>query len=534
MLIVGLVLAFALVYPRLCALAGFNPDSADALDEIVNKFAPLNHTQPSPLRIVQVLYVLSLACGPVATMLLTLLFVTWIFTQTEFDPKTKDPMAFPARLFTLPVSTPFLFWWLLLAGQAGVVVLYESWIHFVRLPHLEVLAPYQNCFGWMTLLALAQGIVWALAAWPRTRMLILSATLYSFALAPARRDIFESPFVLPPLFILGVVLARAGLQKMRHGQWQGWTWQWPFARQSARAELRGPKRFASPAQAQLWFEWRRFACRLCFYAAALALVPVAIHLLARLVGGLGPVRDGTLLDFTVYVAAVPLFLHFCFAVAPGRADQSFLMIRPITNGGMMMASLKAAVMSTILSWAVVLAALCAMPMLGDFHAVEQSVSAQPGCRAAIVLGLIFLTWRLVAVNLCFVLYGNRWLANIPGLMCIALWLGGMSLAWLSRNGEYWNGFMRLVPGLLAGLVAVKFLLALLAFRVSLQRGLIAPSSAVGYLSVWTLLLAVLLVPTLILFHGNAWILPASLGIILLTPLARIGFCPIALAWSRHA
>ncbi len=80
MTIVGLVLAFALLYPKLCALAGFNPDSADALDEIVNKFAPLNHTQPSALGIVQVLYVLSLACGPVATMVLTLLSLAWIFT----------------------------------------------------------------------------------------------------------------------------------------------------------------------------------------------------------------------------------------------------------------------------------------------------------------------------------------------------------------------------------------------------------------------------------------------------------------------
>jgi hypothetical protein len=26
----------------------------------------------------------------------------------------------------------------------------------------------------------------------------------------------------------------------------------------------------------------------------------------------------------------------------------------------------------------------------------------------------------------------------------------------------------------------------------------------------------------------------ALGIILLVPLARIGFCPIALSWNRHA
>ena len=55
-----------------------------------------------------------------------------MFTFTEIDQKAKDPMAFPARLFTLPVSTPFLFWWLLLAGLAAVIVLYASWVYFVR------------------------------------------------------------------------------------------------------------------------------------------------------------------------------------------------------------------------------------------------------------------------------------------------------------------------------------------------------------------------------------------------------------------
>jgi ABC-2 type transport system ATP-binding protein len=48
------------------------------------------------------------------------------------------------------------------------------------------------------------------------------------------------------------------------------------------------------------------------------------------------------------------------------------------------------------------------------------------------------------------------------------------------------------------------------------------------------LAATLLIPTLILFHDKDWILPACLGIVLLTPLARIGLCPITLAWNRHA
>jgi hypothetical protein len=534
--IIGLVLGFALVYPKLCAQAGFNPDSPDALDEFGRKYGPMMDGGPTPFRLAQFLYLLFLVGGPATAMFLSLLCVTWMFTFIEFDPKATNPMTFPGRIFTLPVSTSFLFWWLLLGGLAAVVVLFESWVYFVPLPHLDIFGEYQKCLGWMTLMALAQGIVWALAAWPITRLVVLIAVLFCFVGSVARRDIFESPIVLPTLFLAGAVLARVGLQKMRHGQWQGWTWKWPLPAMLARAELRGPKRFASRAQAQLWFEWRRFARNLCFFVAALAIIPVLIHLLARVAAGYGPLENNTLLVFTLYLAAMPLFIHFCFAASPGRTDQSFLMIRPLTEGDMATAVLKAAAVSTAFSWVAVFAALGVMPLLGNFRAVERSVSVVPECRATIVVGLIFLTWRVVAVNLCFARSGNRWLAGAPVLALLALW-AGVILFFLDQNGVLSDWFRRVVPfvpSLLACLVAVKLLLAFLAFRVSLKRGLLTPSVLTGYLAIWILLVAALLTLELILPRPpGEWLLPLSLGIVLLVPLARIAFCPIALARSRH-
>lgn len=529
----GVILTFALVYPILCAMAGFDPGGADALDEIV-KIGQRNHSGPSALLVVQILYMLFLACGPAVAMVMSLLFVTWMFTFTEFDPKTRDPMTFPARLFTLPISTSFLFWWLWLAGLGTVLLLYWSWTYLVRVPHLDIFGSYQNWFGWMTLVALAQGIAWALAAWPKTRMVLLGAAVFCFMGSPAQREIYESPYVLPPLFLLGALLARAGLQKMRHGEWQGWTWEWPPAKTAARAELRGPKRFASPAQAQLWFEWRRFARRLSFYVAALALTPVALHLLARVAGGFGPLEYHTLTAFFVCLIGLPLFLHYCFAAAPAQSDLPFVMIRPQTTGDMTMAMLKAAGISTVLSWAAVLAALCALPLLGDVQAMAQGWSLAPQSRTIVVLGLMLLTWRLIAGNLCFVFSGNRRLAGWPVLVLVPLYLGAMTLALLSENDAYWKAFWRFVPALLSCLVAVKFLLAFAAFRVSLKRNLLSASALGAYLAVWTLLAAAFLIPELILFHDREWILPMCLGIILLVPLARIGFCPIALAWNRQS
>ncbi len=533
MIIVGLVLGFALLYPKLCALVDFNPDSSNAEDELGNKFIVQSGSDPLPLRMVRYLYLLFLACGPTLAMFLTLLSVAWMFIFCELDSKTKDPLRFPARLFTLPVSTHFLFWYLWLGGMVAVAMLYGSWVYFVRLPHFGASDVYHNCFGWMTLLALAQGIVWALAAWPITRALLLMVALLGFLFSPALSDTFKSPVLFPALFVPGFVLSRVGLQKMRHGQWQQWIWKWPFETMSGHAALRGPKRFASPAQAQLWFEWRRFARGLCLITAALAVLPVLLHLLLRIAAGLGPLSEGTMLGFAGFLVFVPPLVPFFVMVNPARLDAPFPLMRPLTNGQIMMATLKAAAVSAIVAWLIVLATFAVLPLLGDFHTVAKSVSIRPQYLTLIVPGLILLTWRLTAVNLGFVWSGHRHLASLPVLLMVYLWAAAIALSFLSRDVTFWNPFYRLVPGLLASLIVVKFLLASLAFRLALRRRLLAPSAVAGYLAVWTLLAATLLIPAAILLRGTPWILRSLLGIVLLIPLARIGFCPIALNWKRH-
>jgi hypothetical protein len=535
--IIGLLLGFALFYPKLCALAGFNPDTPDALDEFVRKFLPIANGGPNLVRICQFLVLLFLVGGPATAMLLSLLCVTWMFTFIEFNPNAKDPVTFPVRVFTLPVSTSFLYGRPLLGGVGAIIVLFESWIHLVRQPRLEIFGEYQDCLCWITLVVLAQGIVWALAGWPITRLLVLIGVLFFFLFSPAWGGIFESPFVLPTLFLLGAVLARISLQKMRHGQWQGWSWKWPLPAMFAPAELRGPKRFSSPAQAQLWFEWRRFARPLCLMTGAVAVVPMVTHLMVRVAVGGAPLQNDTLFAFTIILVVIPPLIHFLSSMSPDRTHQSFLMNRPMTDGVMTMTVLKAAAFSTAISWVAVLAVLSTMPLLGDFRAVERNVSVLPECRAAIVIGLIFLTWRIFAVNHCFARSGNRSLAGVPVLMFLALY-AGLIIFSAVLHSDYWQDtlsrFLPFIPGLLAGLVAMKLLLAFAGFRICLKRRLLAPSALAGYLAVWILLVAVLLTLALILPHPpKEWILPLSLGIVLLVPLARIAFCPIALAHSRH-
>jgi hypothetical protein len=209
------------------------------------------------------------------------------------------------------------------------------------------------------------------------------------------------------------------------------------------------------------------------------------------------------------------------------------MIRPVTNGQMMMATLTAASISTVFSWLMALAALCAMPLLGHLQGVTQEMSLLSPYRSFTVLALMLLTWRLIAVNLCCTWSGKQRLYGVPTVMFIAAYLGVFAFVILSRNSASWNSFMRIVPCVLVCLIAVKFLVAFLAFRVSLQRRLLAPPALAGYLIVWTLLAATLLIPAAILFHDKYWLPTLLMGIVLLIPLARIGLCPITLDWNRH-
>jgi len=103
----------------------------------------------TPLRILRLLFLMFLVGGPMIAMVLSLLCVTWMFTFIEFNPNKKNPINFPARVFTLPVSTSFLFWFLYLGGMAAISMLYASWVYLVPLPKLEEFGVYQECFGWI-------------------------------------------------------------------------------------------------------------------------------------------------------------------------------------------------------------------------------------------------------------------------------------------------------------------------------------------------------------------------------------------------
>src|SRR5580700_7623757 len=87
--IVGMLLGFALIYPKLCALAGFNPAASDGVDEFAKKLVSVTQGGPSIHLVLHALSLMFLVGGPATVMVLSLLCIVWMFTFLEFRPDAK-------------------------------------------------------------------------------------------------------------------------------------------------------------------------------------------------------------------------------------------------------------------------------------------------------------------------------------------------------------------------------------------------------------------------------------------------------------
>jgi len=474
-------------------------------------------------------------------MILSLLYVIWIFTFAQVD--SKKGWSVPSRLFRLPVSTTFLASWLLMAGAVALIAVYVGWTQLVHQPHIEVFDEYRNCLAWLTLLTLSQAVTWALDAFPVARTLLSIAVMFGFGwqTGPAHDNYFfkrNTTVVLLTFLVIGTVFAFLGLNKIRHGAWQRFPLMRRLAYMPARKKLNPEKTFRSRARAQFWFEWRRHARKLFFYVCALTVVPFLF--MAVVAADVGFLSEDDMFGLSLYLLAVPLFIHFCYGLTPEQTVLPFIAIRPLTDGEIVMAKLKAMALSSALSWAVTLPIVAALPLLGDLHTVLEHIPffihyqhiLRP-MSVLILLGLVFLSWRFATADLCFGPARKSWLANAPILKYLALVALFCVLFYLGHDPQFDRTLFRILPLLLALPLVLKFVLALWAFRTSLRKKLLSRSSAITYLIVWGILAATFLTSAVFLFHQERWILSLCLGILLLLPLARIGFCPIALSFGRH-
>jgi hypothetical protein len=168
--------------------------------------------------------------------------------------------------------------------------------------------------------------------------------------------------------------------------------------------------------------------------------------------------------------------------------------------------------------------------------------AYPGWRGTTILVLAavlspVITWKLLTDNLVPGLTGRKWFVDgaVLGTFILLMCLIAAGL-WCANHPEILVRIIAPLIWLVGALVVIKAIVALLAFRMVLRRGLLGVASIRAICAAWLVLAAVtltlvqLLLPHTGLPVPRAVALAASLSTL---PLARFALAPLALDWNRH-
>ncbi len=485
--------------------------------------------------------------GPLTT---TFLYVLTVFSFGLSGDVAGRPSLYPARLFTLPVSTTALTLWPMLYGAATMAILWLATRFLAVWPSGFDIPVIWPALAAVSLLAWTQALTWMPYGLPGLRVILAVLWLSTIdvivllALRYHPSELVMVAIVAPPI-PLAYGVARLAVARARRGDVPDW--RGPFARGLPTAAVPQRAGFSSPARAQAWFEWRRHGWTLPALVAILLPFELALLWLAR---------DAAefLFELLFLVAVTPpvmaAFIGWTGSkphpnVSDANGLSPFSATRPLTSPDLIVAKLKVATWSTLAAWGLVCVTTpLALAWSGTWLVVmdrAQRLHDAIGTPRAVVFvlfilaGFIVSTWKQLVQSLHIVLTGRAWL--IKGSVALTLTfliLLGPIVEWIidspSAQRTLWNA----LPLILAGLVALKMSAAAwIATRLDRSR-LLEGRTLIAGAAGWCV--AVLgIYGVLVWFFSSPFVSRYLLVLIaiLAVPLARVSAAPLALAWNRH-
>lgn len=475
-----------------------------------------------------------------------------VFTYGVSGDLAARQSMYPARMFTLPVTTAALAGWPMLYGAIVTAALWTAARLLAVWPSdFDVPVIWPALLG-MTVLAWAQALTWMPYGLPGMRVVVTMLWLVVIDTVVLLALHFKTSepvmlALLAPLVPLAYPVACVAVARARRGDVPDWRGRFSRRARIGAEATRARTAFRSPARAQAWFEWRRHGPTLPVWVAIL--LPFELALLW--VAGNAPA-----LIFAILIGALltpPLMA--AFAAATGRKSNPdardslgvspFIATRPLTSAELIVAKLKATMWSTIAAWLLVLVAIPLALVWSDTWPVvseraRRFAEAVGTPRAVVVLllilaGMIASTWKQLVQTLWVGLTGRAWVVNASVLLALSVLCAiGPMLIWIAENARVQAALWNRLPLILAVLMSVKMsAAALIATRLYHSR-LLSDRTLVTGAAVW-------LVTVLGLYGLLAWLLSSpffpryvlALVAILAIPLARLSAAPLALAWNRH-
>lgn len=484
---------------------------------------------------------------------LAVMYFLAVFSYGLAGDLTGRHSLYPARMFTLPVSTAQLAGWPMLYGATTLAGLWVAAALLALWPS-GVPAP----LVWPALFAAAfiawlQALAWMPYGLPGLRIImavLLLTMIDAVVLIAMELQVPDSLMVLimAPQVPLAYLAARYAVGRARRGDTPDWRGVFDRLDRLADVLPRRRDRFLSAARAQAWLEWREHGRSLPAWTA----IVLPFQLLLLFV-----VRDepSVLTVITlVLMLLTPPFLAAFVALTGGRSNPDasnaygltpFVATRPLSTAGLVAAKLRMAWASTLVAWLLVLAAIPpGLTVAGTWWVVVEKARGLTdlfGAPRAIVvaflglLALLVTTWKQLVQGLAIGLTGREGIVKSSVLVRLSsLILLGLVVHVLNHYREariaLWDG-VRWIP---AVLVFFKMCAAAwIATRLARGR-LLGDRALLTGAAVW---LAVVLA----LYGVFAWLLYNPhipqyfllLVAVLAVPLARPSAVPLALAFNRH-
>ena len=470
----------------------------------------------------------------------TLLYFLALFSFGLSGDLAARQSMYPARMFTMPVTTAALAGWPMLYGAAAMAMLWFATRLLAAWPsNVEVPVIWPALLA-ASLLAWTQALMWMPYALPGLRVIVTVLWLASIDAVVMLALNYKAPeivmlAILAPHVPLAYLAARFAVGRARRGDVPDWrrtfSWSRPIAAQLPCDQ------FPSAARAQAWFEWRQYGRSLPWLVAIL--LPFELALLFAF-------SDTPVLvvETLLFVLFTPPFMAAFVASTVGKSTP-FTATRPLTSASLIAAKLRATIWSTLATWLLVLVAIpFALRLSGTSpvviewgHRLIEAVG-RPRAVAIVLLGfsaLLASTWKQLVQGLYIGLSGREWVVKASMFIALSFLAIIVPLAhWISTNRHaiavLWNAF----PWVAAVLVCFKISAAAwIAIRLHDRRLLRDRTLLIGAAS-WDL--AVLALYGLLVWIVPAMLIPGyvlALVAILEMPLARVAAAPLALAWNRH-
>jgi hypothetical protein len=459
---------------------------------------------------------------------------------------------YPARMFTLPVTTAALADWPMLYGSAVMAILWLATRLFAVWP-----SGFDVPVIWPALLAAAlvawtQALTWMPYGLPGLRVIVAVLWLAVIDTVVLLAVYFKAPepvmlAILAPQVPVAYLVARFAVTRARRGDVPDWRGM--FVRRQI-ADVRPSRRdhFPSSARAQMWFEWRRHGRTLPTWVGILLPFELALLFAAN--------NNTPALVFLILLGVLltPPFMAGFAAATMSKANPQlsdsygvtpFIAMRPLTSTALIAAKLKMTIWSTLAAWLLVFVAIpLALALSDTWPVVIERASrvidavGMPRAIVFVLLGISALlasTWKQLVQSLYIGLTGREWVIKSSAFLALLfLAIVGPVAQVIHDNRGLQGAIWHALPWILAVLVGFKMSAAAWIATRHYHSRLLSDRTLVAGAACW-------LVLVLALYGLLGWLVSGplipryflALVAILVIPLARLSAAPLALAWNRH-